>query len=72
MDLLPLPTTHEFSVDAEEHAKQIKKLHKEVQNKITHWTARYERQANKHRRPTSFKEGDLVWIHLRKERFLVP
>ena len=27
-------------------------------------------QANKHRKPMTFKEGNLVWIHLRKERFL--
>jgi hypothetical protein len=26
-------------------------------------------QANKHRKPMTFKEGDLVWIHLRKECF---
>ena len=30
---------------------------------------KYCKQANKHQKPTSFKEGDLVWIHLRKERF---
>uniref|UniRef100_A0A2N9IVE3 CCHC-type domain-containing protein n=1 Tax=Fagus sylvatica TaxID=28930 RepID=A0A2N9IVE3_FAGSY len=29
----------------------------------------YSKQANKHRKPAAFKEGDLVWIHLRKERF---
>ena len=30
---------------------------------------KYSKQANKHRKPVAFKEGDLVWIHLRKERF---
>jgi hypothetical protein len=30
---------------------------------------KYRMQANKHRKPMTFKEGDLVWIHLRKERF---
>ena len=25
--------------------------------------------ANKHQKPAAFKEGDLVWIHLGKERF---
>ena len=29
----------------------------------------YSAQANKHRRPRVFQPGDLVWIHLRKERF---
>jgi hypothetical protein len=30
---------------------------------------KYSKQANKHQKPAAFKEGDLVWIHLRKERF---
>ncbi|GJT28508.1 RNA-directed DNA polymerase [Tanacetum coccineum] len=31
---------------------------------------RYNDQANKHRKRVVFQEGDLVWIYLRKERFL--
>ena len=27
------------------------------------------KQANMHRKPAAFKKGDLIWIHLRKERF---
>ena len=30
---------------------------------------RYIRAANKHRKHVEFNVGDLVWIHLRKERF---
>ena len=30
---------------------------------------KYYKQANKHRKLATFKEGDLVWIHLRKESF---
>ena len=30
---------------------------------------KYSKQVNKHRKPVAFKEGDLVWIHLRKELF---
>ena len=30
---------------------------------------KYCKQANKYRKPVAFKDGDLVWIHLRKERF---
>ena len=30
LDLAPLPTTHHYSADAEEHAKNIKRLHEEV------------------------------------------
>ncbi|RDX95792.1 hypothetical protein CR513_21634, partial [Mucuna pruriens] len=30
----------------------------------------YDMQANKGKKENIFKEGDLVWVHLRKERFL--
>ncbi|EOY33302.1 Uncharacterized protein TCM_041258 [Theobroma cacao] len=69
LDLPALPTTREFSADAEEHAKQIKKLHEKVREKTNRQIDRYQKQANKHKKPASFKKGDLVWIHLRKERF---
>jgi len=44
-------------------------LHEHVQNKIGKPNEKYCKQANMHRKPTIFKEGDLVWIHLRKEIF---
>jgi hypothetical protein len=61
-DLVSLPTSLRYSADADERAKAIKDLHEQVR--------KYERQANKHRRAVIFKEGDLVWVHLSKERFL--
>ncbi|KAJ0092623.1 hypothetical protein Patl1_26248 [Pistacia atlantica] len=70
LDLLPLPTTSECSAFADRRAKQIKKFYEEVQEKILCQNVKYQWQANKHKRPAKFKEGDLVWIHLRKERFL--
>jgi hypothetical protein len=32
-------------------------------------TKQYEKQANKERRKMILEEGDLVWVHLRKDRF---
>jgi hypothetical protein len=32
-------------------------------------TAKYKVQADKGRKDVQFEEGDLVWVHLRKERF---
>jgi len=29
----------------------------------------YQAQVNKHKKKVVFQVGDLVWIHLRKERF---
>ena len=68
LELTPLSVTKNFSGDAKEKAKEIKKSHEQVQNKIGKQNEKYYKQANKHRKPIVFKEGDLVWIHLRKER----
>jgi len=40
-----------------------------VRARIEKSSLSYSAQANKHRRPRIFQPGDLVWIHLRKERF---
>uniref|UniRef100_A0A2N9J8I5 Integrase catalytic domain-containing protein n=1 Tax=Fagus sylvatica TaxID=28930 RepID=A0A2N9J8I5_FAGSY len=69
LDLAPLPVTNHFSGDAEERAKEIKKLHEQIRGSILKKNEQYSKQANKHWKPAAFKEGDLVWIHLRKERF---
>jgi hypothetical protein len=69
LELAPLPVTKHFSGDAEERAKEIKKLHEQIQGRILKKKEKYSKQANKYRKPAAFKEGDLVWIHLRKELF---
>ena len=69
LELAPLPVTKHFSGDAEERAKEIKKLHEQIRGSILKKNEKYSKQANKHQKPAAFKEGDLVWIHLRKERF---
>ncbi|GKC62409.1 hypothetical protein Tco_1095007, partial [Tanacetum coccineum] len=37
--------------------------------KIIHSNTHYSAQENKHCERVVFQEGDLVWIHMRKERF---
>ncbi|XP_072084429.1 uncharacterized protein [Arachis hypogaea] len=69
LDLPPLPTPREYSANTNKRDEQIKKLHEEVRQKILRQIARYEAQANKHRRPNIFNIGDLLWIYLRKEQF---
>ena len=64
-----LPTSYQFSGNAEEQAAKIKKLHEQVRDRIIRQNEKYRAQANKHRKPAEFNEGDLVWIHLRNERF---
>jgi len=67
--LAPLPTNTQFSGDADERTKEIKKLHEQIRAHIEKQNEKYCKQANKHRKPAAFQEGDLVWIHLRKECF---
>ena len=65
LDLIPHSTTKQFSGDADERAKQIKKLHEGVKATIEKQNERYMQAANKHRKLVEFNAGDLVWIHLR-------
>ena len=69
MELAPHPTIQQFSGDAEVRAKEIKKLHKEVRLKIENNNAKYVEQANRRRKYVEFEVGELVWVHLRKDRF---
>lgn len=47
----------------------IKELHGLVKRQIEKHNQKYTKQANKHRKAITSKEGDLVWIHMSKELF---
>ena len=55
--------------DAASRVEQIKKIHELVKSKIEKTNAAYQALASKHKTKVVFQPGDLVWIHLRKERF---
>ena len=69
LDLIPLPKEELVHKDAEAKLKSMIKLHQEVRERIEAVNANYQKKSNKGRRPRVFSEGDLVWVHLRKERF---
>ena len=69
LDLVPRPMEGKPSVEASKRAEEIQRLHEQVTMKIERSNASYQTQANKHKRRVVFQPGDLVWIHLRKERF---
>ena len=52
-------------------ANFIKKLHVGIITQIQKQTQKYIRHKNKGKREIVFNEGDSVWIHLRKDRFLI-
>jgi hypothetical protein len=67
--LLSLPVQERVNFDASKWAELIKNLHEKAQANIEKMTKKYEKRANKGRRQMLFEPGDLVWVHLRKERF---
>ena len=69
LDLVPIPITEHFSSDGEEQAKRIRELHEQVRQRIIQQNDKYKLRADRRRKKVVFQEGDLVWIHLRKERF---
>ncbi|XP_074318094.1 uncharacterized protein LOC141654880 [Silene latifolia] len=69
LDLIPLPKDELIHKDAESKLKSMIKLHDQVRARIEKINEIYKRKANKNRRARSFSEGDLVWLHLRKDRF---
>jgi len=69
LDLAPKPFNDRINEDAIARAENIQEIHKRVRDRIEHNNREYEKSKNKHRRMVNIKEGDLVWIHLRKERF---
>ncbi|GKD03436.1 putative reverse transcriptase domain-containing protein, partial [Tanacetum coccineum] len=50
---------------------KLQELHRSVQEQIIRHNKQYKEHADKHRKQVLYREGDLVWIHLRKERFPV-
>jgi len=69
LDLTPLPLKERLSTEASKRVKEIQELHKKIQGQIERSNEHYRSQANKHRKQALFQPGDLVWVHLRKERF---
>lgn len=69
VELIPSSDARTISRDAEERAKEMKILHEKVRAQIVKANQRYQEKANRGRREKIFQPGDLVWIHLRKERF---
>jgi hypothetical protein len=69
IDLLPLPTTERVHTDAKEHADFILKLHASTKENIEKMTEKYRLVGSQGRKEVKLEPGDLVWLHLRKDRF---
>ena len=69
LDLVSIPNPTKFSWEADKRAKEIQELHAKVRERIEKSNEQAKSLADKHRKEVHFQPGDLVWIHLRKERF---
>ena len=69
IDLLPLPTTERVNFYAKQHTEFVLKLHKTTKENIEKMTEKYRIAGSKGRKELKLEPGDLVWLHLRKDRF---
>lgn len=68
VDLADIPSSVDFSLEAEQMAERITKLHQEVHKHIEEANAKYKAKADRKGREVDFKEGDLIMVHLSKGR----
>ncbi|KAK1681414.1 hypothetical protein QYE76_042262 [Lolium multiflorum] len=69
LDILPLPLHERTNMDFDKRTTAMKKLHEETRETIQEHVLRQANRLNAKKKERVFEEGDLVWIHLRKERF---
>jgi translation initiation factor IF-1 len=70
VDLLPLPPSEIVNFDATQGSEFILKLHETTKLQIEKMNEKYRIAASKGRKEVKLEPGDLVWVHLRKDRFL--
>jgi hypothetical protein len=66
---MPLPSSEKLNFDAKQHAELMSKMHETTKENIERMNAKYKISGDKGRKQLDFEPGDLVWLHLRKERF---
>jgi hypothetical protein len=69
IDLLPLPPLEMTCFDGSQQFEFILKMHETTQLNIEKMNEKYHIAASKGRKEVKPEPGDLVWLHLRKERF---
>jgi hypothetical protein len=69
LDILPLPLQERVNMDASARASYIKRMHDDTRRTMERQVERVTNKRNVNKRPMVFTPGDLVWLHLRKDRF---
>ena len=58
-----------MNIDAKQYAELILKLHETTKENIDYMNAKYKLAGSKGKKHVTFEPSDLVWLHLRKDRF---
>src|SRR3954466_15793801 len=69
LDILPLPLHDRTNMDVDKRTQTMKKLHEDTRATVEQQVLRQASRLNKNKKELIFEEGDLVWIHLSKDRF---
>ena len=69
LDILPLPIQERTNLDASARESYIKKMHEDIRTTIERQVQRLATKLNINKQPMIFNIGDLVWLHLWKDRF---
>jgi hypothetical protein len=69
IDLMPLPYSKKINFDAKQRAELMLKMYETTKENIERMNAKYKISGDKGRKQLDFELGNLVWLHLRKERF---
>src|SRR6187399_789596 len=69
LDILPLPIQERINMDTSARASYLKKVHEDTRATIERQVHRLTTKINVNKAPMVFQPGDLVWLHLRKDRF---
>ena len=69
LDILPLPLQERANMDASARSSFLKKMHEDTRATIERQVHHIVTKLNINKTPMVFQPRDLVWLHLRKDRF---
>jgi hypothetical protein len=69
IDILPLPASERIHSDAKKRAEFILQMHETTKHNIEKMNEKYIITGSKGKQEIKLQPGDLVWLHLRKDRF---
>jgi hypothetical protein len=71
IDLMHLPSSEKLKFDAKQRAEWMLKMHETTKENIERMNAKYKISGDKGRKKLDFEPANLVWLHLRKNDFLI-